>query len=145
MTRDTSCESMMRNKGKHQKGVKNLFKDNNFRDWFHKGMKQNRFRSQKQETETETKQHTKRLMSETETATQNGISNSLKEIYQFWLKLEFQYHFNLVDIVEKNINITILEDFDVNDFFFKLQRLLLDHNGHPSPYSLSFFLSLSYH
>lgn len=42
MTRDTSCESMMRNKGKHQKGVRNLFKDNNFRDWFHKGMKQNR-------------------------------------------------------------------------------------------------------
>lgn len=61
------------------------------------------------------------------------FSNSLKEIYQFWLKLEFQYHFNLVDIVEKNINITILEDFDVNDFFFKLQRLLLDHNGHLSP------------
>lgn len=117
MTRDTSCESMMRNKGKHQKGVRNLFKDNNFRDWFHKGMKQNRFRSHKQETET--KQNTKRLMSETETATQNGISNSLKEIYQFWLKLGFQYHFNLVDIVEKNINITILEDFDVNDFFFQ--------------------------
>lgn len=50
------------------------------------------------------------------------FSNSLKEIYQFWLKLEFQYHFNLVDIVEKNINITILEDFDVNDFFFQTSK-----------------------
>jgi hypothetical protein len=53
MTRDTSCESMMRNKGKHQKGVKNLFKDNNFgTDWFHKGIEHNRFRSEKTETET---------------------------------------------------------------------------------------------
>lgn len=73
MTRDTSCESMMRNKGKYQKGVKNLFKDNNFRDWFDKGMKQNRTDSDHKKQETETKQHTKRLMSETETATQNGI------------------------------------------------------------------------
>jgi hypothetical protein len=56
MTRDTSCESMMRNKGKHQKGVKNLFKDNNFRtDWFHKGIEHNRFRSEKKKNRNRNK------------------------------------------------------------------------------------------
>lgn len=40
MARYASRESMMTNKGKHQKGVKNLFKDNNFTtDWSLKRMK----------------------------------------------------------------------------------------------------------